>query len=536
METSVKAQVYERQVRFKVSARLLDHLGLAMYSSVPKAISEIVVNGFDADANLVVVTSTRDRVVIEDNGSGMSETRIEQFLTLASGDKRKRGRTPIYHRDPVGAKGIGKLAGLGIARRIEVETWQDGTLATFAIDRDAMGPAGASGTETMLDRAPMSLRLSKTEESGSGTRVTLRKLRPEARFVAAKVREHLASELPLSDTFRVVVDGVTLRKDEVKGRRIPVRYKDPVAGLIEGAIVIASAAVATPGVLTTVRGRAVGGPSFFNLRLSNRRYHSTDRITGQVEVSGLDPDDGTPSAIKTDREGFLTSHPRYGAYAAYMTSLIESIARELEDQADAESDARKRRKLGEAVARATDILNAFTERERRLFQSGGGPRNKGSLSPGSDILVTKASLEREPAPADDVVPAPPESEEPDEPREREPHPLHEAKLIPVVFNAGRLRFRSQVFAVEVGHLGPDAPECEIRRQEGLLLVNQDHPTYEEAQRGGWVDGIVLRAVATRLACDQSSTADEAYELLDEIMRFAALHIRRGVKADLAEAV
>jgi len=36
----------------------------------------------------------------------------------------------------------------------------------------------------------------------------------------------------------------------------------------------------------------------------------------------------------------------------------------------------------------------------------------------------------------------------------------------------------------------------------------------------------LRAVATRLACDHSSTADEAYSLLDEILRFAAGHAKR----------
>jgi hypothetical protein len=127
------------------------------------------------------------------------------------------------------------------------------------------------------------------------------------------------------------------------------------------------AAVRAPGVITTVRGRAVGGPSFFGLVLGNRRYHSTDRIAGQVEVAGLDPDDDTPTAIKTDREGFVTSHPRYEAYARFMTATLERIAKDLEARADAERDARRRAKLNEAVRHATEVLNAFTERERRLL-------------------------------------------------------------------------------------------------------------------------------------------------------------------------
>lgn len=526
-------QVVERQVRFKVSTRLLDHLGLAMYSSVPKAISEIVVNGYDADASLVVVTSTGERIVVEDNGSGMSEARIEQFLTLASGDKRRRGRTPIYQRDPIGAKGIGKLAGLGVARRIRVETWQDGLLSSFTIDRDEIGRS-ETGAESMLDRAPMTLRVRRTDDPGSGTRVILDRLRPEARFVAAKVREHLASELPLSETFRVIVDGHAVRKDEVKGRRIAIRENHPVCGLIEGYIVVANAAVQAPGVLTTVRGRAVGGPSFFNLRLANRRYHSTDRIAGQVEVEALDPDDGTPTAIKTDREGFVTSHPRFEAYAAFMTAKLEAIARELEDRADAERDARKRAKLSAAVQRATEVLNAFTERERRQFSTAVGPRQHGMADPASDLLAARATPEPR-AQDPSAAPRHPEGEA----KPRDPAPTPEATLLPVSFGPGRLRFRSQVFAVEVRPLGPGAPECVTYRETSLLAVNSDHPSYEEAERAGWSEGVVLRAVATRLACDHSSTADEAYALLDEVLRFAAGHERRKRSSrgeDLAPAV
>ena len=521
-----------RNVRFKVSTKLLDHLGLNMYSSVPKAISEVVVNGYDADASLVTVRSSERSIVIEDNGSGMGADSIQdQFLILASGHKRRTGKTPIFHRDPIGAKGIGKLAGLGIAKRSEVETWRDGVLSSFAIDREEMEQAERSGAgEAMLDRAFMALHAKPTHEPGSGTRVTLTKLRPEARFQPKGVREHLAQELPLSDRFRVFVDGSELRKDEVKGRRIAVREVDPVCGLIEGFIVIANAAVASPGVITTVRGRAVGGPSFFGMVLANRRYHSTDRIAGQVEVTGLDPDDGSPTAIKTDREGFLTSHPRYEALAAFMRARLEAVAKELEDRADAERDARRRAKLSDAVRHATDVLNAFTERERRLFQVGRGAKVEGRLEEGSDLLVPKSAIEREGEPAEGAggrgEPTP----------GTEPQPPREANLIPVIFGEGRLRFRSQIFEVRIEPLGVAAAECEIYRDRGLLVVNQDHPSYDEAERAGWGEGIVLRAVATRLACDHSSTADEAYALLDEILRFAAGQAKRKGQRELAEAV
>jgi hypothetical protein len=521
-------QITERQVRFRVSTKLLDHLGLNLYSSAPKAISEVVVNGFDADASLVTVRSSETSIVVEDNGAGMDAEAIDgQFLILASGHKRRAGRTPIFHRDPIGAKGIGKLAGLGIARRIDVETWRDGIVSSFAIDREEMERAEHSGAgEPMLERALMALRTQPTDEPGSGTRVTLTKLRPEARFSAKAVREHLAQELPLSEHFRVLVDGSALRKDEVKGRRIPIRENDSVCGLIVGQIVIANSAVKTPGVITTVRGRAVGGPSFFRLNLANRRYHSTDRIAGQIEVAGLDPDDSTPTAIKTDREGFLTNHPRYDAYAAYMTARLEAIAKELEDRADMERDARRRAKLSEAVRRVTDVLNAFSEQARRLFSVGRGPRVEGRIEDSSDHLVPRSAIEIEPIE---------ETREGQATEPAEPRPPREPNLIPVMFGEGRLRFRDQVFEVRIEPLGVAARECEIYREKGLLIVNQDHPSYDEAERAGWSEGIVLRAVATRLACEHSSTADEAYALLDEILRFAAAQSKRKGQREMAEA-
>jgi hypothetical protein len=263
--------------------------------------------------------------------------------------------------------------------------------------------------------------------------------------------------------------------------------------------------------------------------LANRRYHSTDRIAGQIEVTGLDPDDGSATAIKTDREGFLTNHPRYEALATYMRARLEAIAKELEDRADAERDARRRAKLTDAVHRATEVLNAFTERERRLFQVGRGAKTEGRIEEGSDLLVPRSAIEREGETGGaggrgEATPGP------------EPQPTREATLIPVIFGEGRLRFRSQIFEVRIEPLGVAAAECEIYRERGLLIVNQDHPSYDEAERAGWSEGIVLRAVATRLACDHSSTAGEAYVLLDEILRFAAGQAKRKGQRELAEAV
>ncbi len=87
-----------RDLKFITATRMLDHFGLSMYSKYPKAISELVVNGYDADANYVTVdikagsglvpeeklvravfgNKWDDKIVIQDNGEGMDERDLRE--------------------------------------------------------------------------------------------------------------------------------------------------------------------------------------------------------------------------------------------------------------------------------------------------------------------------------------------------------------------------------------------------------------------------------------------------------------------------
>lgn len=509
------APVVAAPLKFQTSTNLVDLLGAGMYSSVPKSISELVVNGYDADATYVTVTATADDIVVEDNGDAMDEHAIRnQYMFLGSRHKRRQPLTPRLHRAPVGAKGIGKLAGLGIARRIEVETWRDGDSYSWVIDRDEMEKVARAGAaEATLDRALIPFAKGPTTRSGSGTRVRLRRLRPEIRYDNKKLRQHLAQELPLSSTFQVVVDGERLKRSDTPGKRILVRHDDLVCGRIEGHIVVARKRVPSPGVVTTVRGRAVGGPSFYDLDVSARRYHSTDFITGQVECSGLDPDDG-PSAIKTDREGFTVNHPRFEAFAKYMTAQLFQIAKQIEDENDKRNTEDRREKINEAVRNTTDVLNAWNMDNARRMQMNQAAKMKARR----DVNGKEV--------AHPVVDA--EDHDGERPRgpDHEPEPPRNIEVIPVVLGTGRLRLKNQTFDVRVEPLGEAAPECEIRRDQAVVIVNESHPTYEEAMRNKWTDVVVLRAVATRFACDEAATAAEAYEIVDDIVRFAAVRAKR----------
>jgi len=506
-----------RDLKFVVAAQMLDHIGVSMYSKYPKAIGELVVNGYDADANYVFVDirPNEDRITIEDNGEGMDERDIrEGYMFLGSGQKRAIARTAIYHRLPIGNKGIGKLAGFGIARRIEVKTIKNGKALEFYLDRDDLENTERMGklNEPILDRASMQLKEFDAKRLSNGTTVVLRKLRPECgKIEVDKVIAHLAHELPLGTNFRVAVNGQVCEPKHVPAsRRISIDHEDPVCGRIVGDIIVAKKMLSKPGVFTTVRGRVVGEPSLFYLSPNSFTYHIGDLITGSVEVADFDPEDKTDAmtVIKTDREGFIATHPKYIAYSNYMTSVLTEICREEEKKRQARKEAEKKAKVHEAIKQVAEDFNAYDELLKRQVRQQGvvkGRQDKAGMKVmRPDLSIeTKRRLGRH--------------------KEHTPIPPKLMKEIKAILGSGRLHFRNQIYEIKLHPLGQDFPECDIRPGQSLILVNLDHPAYEQGVEENCVEITVFRAIAARFALDESESTEEMYDRLDKMIKF---HARR----------
>ena len=104
--------------RFRISARLMVHLGEALISDELVALTELVKNSYDADANYakVFVDSKyecgKGIITIEDDGNGMDYDIItNSFLVLATDFKVKTQKVSSkYKRLALGNKGIGRLS------------------------------------------------------------------------------------------------------------------------------------------------------------------------------------------------------------------------------------------------------------------------------------------------------------------------------------------------------------------------------------------------------------------------------------------
>lgn len=146
--------VTDTKLKLKFDIGILELLGDQLYTQLPAVISEYISNSYDADASEVIITIdiydngiNKIDITIEDNGIGIADNIDDKILGineryLKIGRKRRKQdritKSKLYGRKIQGKKGIGKLAGFGITKKIEISTISDNILNKFILDYDDM--------------------------------------------------------------------------------------------------------------------------------------------------------------------------------------------------------------------------------------------------------------------------------------------------------------------------------------------------------------------------------------------------------------
>ena len=309
--------VAKRNVEFKmkVLGRMLEHLGTQMYKRRDTALAELVANAWDAGANEVTLTipttgydPSTSEITISDNGVGMSEGQVESEYLVVGRNRRSDGSDRPVNRKVMGRKGIGKLAGFGIAHTIRVDTTRGGVTTSFTM-KIADLKLGANDIQDVIIEGTVD----DTVESVDGTTVRLTGLkqvtRPDVdaliqslgrRFsrvvhgeMAIKVNGAMVAEPPIDFEQRVpeeewleaVVDGHTVRYFYGFSKTVLK------ASLLQGFTLYANGKTAQ------------APPFFFNVETTASGQHGTRYMYGAVEVDYLDAGiDDESDLISTDRQ------------------------------------------------------------------------------------------------------------------------------------------------------------------------------------------------------------------------------------------
>lgn len=120
-------------LNFKPRARLLLQLGDQLIRNESIALTELVKNSYDADANKVSIymenidSKEKGIIIIEDDGFGMTPEIVEKVWLEPGSDFKSQyiienKTTPKYNRRPIGEKGIGRFGVHKLGNVIEMVT------------------------------------------------------------------------------------------------------------------------------------------------------------------------------------------------------------------------------------------------------------------------------------------------------------------------------------------------------------------------------------------------------------------------------
>lgn len=121
-----------------IDVRILELLGPNLYTNIYYVLAELIANAYDADAHNVYIISDKDKIIVEDDGKGMSYSKgeVAKYLKVAaiSRNNEEDSKTAL-NRLKMGRKGIGKLAALSVSEEVQVMTISDGEKSGFVLSR-----------------------------------------------------------------------------------------------------------------------------------------------------------------------------------------------------------------------------------------------------------------------------------------------------------------------------------------------------------------------------------------------------------------
>lgn len=298
-----------RILKMNFAGRFIDLLGQQMYGGPVPSVAELIANAWDADAPRVDITIpenlTEDgvEIVVKDYGKGMSFEEINQYYLYIGYERRQRGERTPGGRLVMGRKGIGKLAGFGIAEDIVIRSVQNKHVVQFDLNYTELK------SKESLQGCEFAPTIDEATEEKDGVTVTYKKLNAKQNINIDNFRKSMGRRFALeTGKMRITINGSELTHED-----LDFEYRTPEEGWQEEEVPdfgkvsywfgFLKNTVQDPelrGVAVFARNRiAQVTPFFFNLTGGINGQVGLEYLTGQVKSDELD---ANTDYIATDRQ------------------------------------------------------------------------------------------------------------------------------------------------------------------------------------------------------------------------------------------
>lgn len=327
------------EYQLKFDPKTIEHLGVKMYSTLPPALSELISNAYDADANTVEILFHEENgepisITVKDNGKGMSSEEIqEKFLVIGRNRRHEEGDRPshIYGRMPTGKKGLGKLALFGLAKKVILYSVQGGLINKLSLSWDELlSSRSVYNPNTEIENRETTQR--------DGTSITLKDLKRKSAFDLESTADSLSKIFIVDENFRIFLKKINGEEFEVtNGRRYEKIEKEFSWGKssleldsyeYEDDIEIKIMTSKTPikpnsglrGITIFSRGKLVNLPEFFSSSTSSHFYQY---LTGFVKADFIDLLE--EDVISTNRQSLNWENEKMSEFRGWLNSLVSKV-------------------------------------------------------------------------------------------------------------------------------------------------------------------------------------------------------------------
>ncbi len=375
--------VRRRKLTMKYAGRIVRHLGLQMYSGPVPAIAELIANAWDADASRVSVDIPlgrgirgRDEITVSDDGEGMEWVDCNsKYMVIGRDAREEDGDLTAGRRKRMAHKGLGKLAGFGIATKVEVTTVRGGRRTRFVLDYSAIDKLD-HGEEYVVDSESDAATGERNGTTVRLTGLTLDRQIPEKQFVASMSRRFSV----VSDRFTITINGSQIKRNP---GTFQLRFPDDRhhfegeatrdgrahtavrgAGRIAYWIGLTEKPIKEPamrGISVMSRGKMVQEPWFFEVTGGMYGQHGMQYMTGEIEADFLDE---KTDYVTTNRGGVLWSQGRPAKLLEWGQHRVAEVLRRW-----AEERGRVRIEKIKRDAPFMDRIKKFPSRDRKEIQS-----------------------------------------------------------------------------------------------------------------------------------------------------------------------
>lgn len=331
----------ESKLFMKFEANTIQHLGVKMYSTMPPALAELIANAYDAcatEVHIKLYDNPEKKVVIQDNGSGMSFDEVNNHFLRIGRNRREEKQESKCGRVPTGKKGLGKLALFGIGDKINITTIKENEGVSFNLDWNDILNTKGKDYEPNFDRF-------ENKNFEKGTIITLTDLKRKTGFPIEDYADNIAKLFNFQDDFIIYIslnDKDSIKIDsKSKYQKIEPEFEWDVNEIInnndkkfsesteiEGIIITTEKPLKANlrGVTLFANGRMVNLPEFFGPSESSHFY---SYATGWLNIDFID--NWEEDVISTNRQSIDWENSKTAELREYLASCVAIVERQWRD-------------------------------------------------------------------------------------------------------------------------------------------------------------------------------------------------------------